>query len=75
MSEVVFEIKNLYAFYNDHCALQNVNLKIREKGITAIMGPSGCGKSTLLRCLNRLNDLIVGFSLKGQILFRGQDIY
>ncbi|MDI6862166.1 MAG: phosphate ABC transporter ATP-binding protein [Pseudothermotoga sp.] len=62
MSEVVFEIKNLYAFYNDHCALQNVNLKIREK-------------STLLRCLNRLNDLIVGFSLKGQILFRGQDIY
>lgn len=75
MSDVVFEIKDLYAFYDEHAALQSINLKIREKRITAIMGPSGCGKSTLLRCLNRLNDLIPGFSLKGQILFRGQDIY
>jgi phosphate transport system ATP-binding protein len=75
VSDVVFEIKDLYAFYDEHAALQSINLKIWEKRITAIMGPSGCGKSTLLRCLNRLNDLIPGFSLKGQILFRGQDIY
>jgi len=75
VSDVVFEIKNLYAYYGDHCVLNDINLKIRSKRITAIMGPSGCGKSTLLRCLNRLNDLIPDFSLKGQILFRGQDIY
>lgn len=75
MSEIVFEIENLFAHYGNHRVLDNVNARIPSKRITAIMGPSGCGKSTLLRCLNRLNDLIPSFSMKGTIKFHGQDIY
>ncbi len=75
MSEIVFEIENLFAHYGNHRVLDNVNARILSKGITAIMGPSGCGKSTLLRCLNRLNDMIPSFSMKGVIKFHGQDIY
>lgn len=75
MSEIVFEIENLFAHYGNHRVLDNVNARIPSRGITAIMGPSGCGKSTLLRCLNRLNDMIPSFSMKGTIKFHGQDIY
>ncbi|MFN4190175.1 MAG: phosphate ABC transporter ATP-binding protein PstB [Pseudothermotoga sp.] len=75
MSEIVFEIENLFAHYGNHRVLDNVNARIPSKQITAIMGPSGCGKSTLLRCLNRLNDMIPSFSMKGTIKFHGQDIY
>lgn len=75
MSEITFEIENLFAHYGNHRVLDSVNTKIASNRITAIMGPSGCGKSTLLRCLNRLNDLIPNFSMKGTIKFHGQDIY
>jgi len=75
MNDVVFEIADLQVYYGDHKVLDRINAKIKQKCITAIMGPSGCGKSTLLRCLNRLNDLIPNFSMKGNISFEGQDIY
>src|SRR5271155_4592904 len=61
--------------YGKFKALRDVALKIKRGTITAFIGPSGCGKSTALRCLNRMNDLVRGFRFKGQIFFRGQDIY
>src|SRR6516165_346578 len=61
--------------YGKFKALRDVVLKIKRGTITALIGPSGCGKSTALRCLNRMNDLVRGFRLKGRVLFRGQDIY
>ncbi|ABV34253.1 MULTISPECIES: phosphate ABC transporter ATP-binding protein PstB [Pseudothermotoga] len=75
MDEIIFEIKDLCAYYDTHRVLDHINVQIKSKRITAIMGPSGCGKSTFLRCLNRLNDLVDGFSMVGQIFYRGQDIY
>ncbi|MEJ5230320.1 MAG: phosphate ABC transporter ATP-binding protein PstB [Pseudothermotoga sp.] len=71
----VFEIVDLQVFYGNQKVLDRINAKIKQNCITAIMGPSGCGKSTLLRCLNRLNDLVVDFSMKGGIFYKGQDIY
>ncbi|HKV55314.1 MAG TPA: phosphate ABC transporter ATP-binding protein PstB [Candidatus Binataceae bacterium] len=61
--------------YGKFKALRDVALNIKKGTITAFIGPSGCGKSTALRCLNRMNDLVRGFRFKGQIFFRGQDIY
>jgi phosphate transport system ATP-binding protein len=61
--------------YGSFKALRDVAMKIRKGTITAFMGPSGCGKSTVLRCINRMNDLVRGFRLKGHVHFRGQDIY
>ncbi|AEH50635.1 phosphate ABC transporter ATP-binding protein PstB [Pseudothermotoga thermarum] len=74
MSNIVFEVKDLCAYYDDHRVLSNVNVKIVEKKITAIMGPSGCGKTTFLRCLNRLNEFSPSFKMTGKIFFKGQDI-
>ena len=62
-------------YYGSFKALRDVALKIRRGTITSFIGPSGCGKSTALRCLNRMNDLVRGFRFKGNIMFRGQDIY
>jgi len=61
--------------YGTFRAVRDVALKIKRGTITAFIGPSGCGKSTALRCLNRMNDLVRGFRLKGHVRFRGQDIY
>jgi phosphate transport system ATP-binding protein len=72
---IVFEIRDLNCWYGEHQALQKITLSIPERHITAIIGPSGCGKSTFIRCLNRINDLIAGFRINGQVLFKGQDIY
>lgn len=69
------ETKNLDLFYGTFQALIDVNLAIEEKMITALIGPSGCGKSTLLRTFNRMNDLIVGVRITGQVLLDGQNIY
>jgi phosphate transport system ATP-binding protein len=55
--------------------VRDAHLPVKKKAITAFIGPSGCGKSTVLRCLNRMNDLIRGFRLKGHVHFRGRDIY
>lgn len=69
------QVRNLDLFYGDFQALKNVSLDVPEKSITALIGPSGCGKSTFLRSLNRMNDLIPGVKIKGQVLMDGHDIY
>jgi len=74
-TETVFELENVNIFYGTYCAVRDVNLTIPKNKITAFIGPSGCGKSTILRCLNRLNDLIEIFSLKGKISYHGQNLY
>ena len=61
--------------YGDFHALKNVNLEIEANKITAFIGPSGCGKSTLLKSINRMNDLVEGCRIDGQILLDGQDIF
>jgi len=68
-------IKEMDFFYGATQALYRVNLTIPEHRVTAFIGPSGCGKSTLLRCFNRLNDLVAGTRLEGQVLMDGKDIY
>ena len=68
-------IKNLNLYYGSFQALKEVNSFFKEKTITALIGPSGCGKSTLLRCLNRMNDLIDGIRIEGQVLIGDKDIY
>ncbi|MDD4310954.1 MAG: phosphate ABC transporter ATP-binding protein PstB [Eubacteriales bacterium] len=70
-----FEISDLDLYYGQLHALKNVELKIPERQITAFIGPSGCGKSTLLRTLNRMNDLVEGCRITGNVLLDGQDIY
>ena len=70
-----FEISNLDLYYGQLHALKDVELKISERQITAFIGPSGCGKSTLLRTLNRMNDLVEGCHITGNVLLDGQDIY
>lgn len=73
--DVVFEIRNLTASYGTVAAISDVNLEVYRNLITAVIGPSGCGKSTFIRCLNRMNDLVPGARIDGQILYHGQDLY
>jgi phosphate transport system ATP-binding protein len=68
-------LRNLNLYYDDFHALIEVNGDFQRNTITALIGPSGCGKSTLLRVLNRMNDLIPGVRLTGQVLIAGEDIY
>lgn len=68
-------IKNMNLYYGDFQALKNINMNIKQNSITAIIGPSGCGKSTLLKSLNRMNDLIEGLRIEGDILLDGENIY
>ncbi|SHK09751.1 phosphate ABC transporter ATP-binding protein PstB [Desulforamulus aeronauticus] len=67
--------KGLNLYYREMQALNKINLDIEERHVTALIGPSGCGKSTFLRTLNRMNDLIEGVRVEGQILLDGEDIY
>ncbi len=69
------EVKNTDLFYGDFQALKNINLDIPEHKITAFIGPSGCGKSTLLKSLDRMNDLVEGCRITGQLMLDGEDIY
>lgn len=69
------EAKNLQVYYGQFHAVRDVNLRIEERKITAMIGPSGCGKSTVLRCFNRMNDLIPAARVEGEIAFQGQNIY
>lgn len=76
MSEdIEIETRNLSLWYGDKQALKNIDMKIPEEKVTAIIGPSGCGKSTLIRCFNRMNDIIEICRVKGNILIDGKDIY
>ena len=69
------EIKNTDLYYGDFHALKDINLDIPANQITAFIGPSGCGKSTLLKSLNRMNDLVEGCRITGELLLDGEDIY
>ena len=69
------EVKDLNLFYGDFQALKHVSISMPEKEITAFIGPSGCGKSTLLKTLNRMNDLVEGCRIEGQVLLDGEDVY
>ncbi len=68
-------IENLNLYYGDFHALKNINMGIEEGKITAFIGPSGCGKSTLLKSLNRMNDLVEGCKITGDVKLDGKDIY
>lgn len=70
-----FIIDDLNFFYGDKQALFKINLTVPKNQVTAFIGPSGCGKSTLLRCLNRLNDLVEGSRVSGEIVMDGRNIY
>ena len=70
-----FTVKNLNLWYNDFKALKNVNLKLPERQISAFIGPSGCGKSTLIKTLNRMNDLVEGCKITGEVLLDNENIY
>jgi|AGTN01.1.fsa_nt_gi phosphate ABC transporter, ATP-binding protein len=75
MGADIFDVRNLNLFYGKNQALKSISLKITERSITAIIGPSGCGKSTFLRCMNRMNDLVPGVRVTGELRFKGKNIY
>ena len=74
MSDIM-TVQGLNLWYGDHQALHDISLNIPEKSITALIGPSGCGKSTFLKTLNRMNDLIPGVKITGDVRYRDQDIF
>jgi phosphate transport system ATP-binding protein len=73
--ELVFEARDVSVYYGDFRAIRNIMLPIRRNEITALIGPSGCGKTTFLRCFNRMNDLIEGARMEGELLYHGVDLY
>ncbi|HEX8688960.1 MAG TPA: phosphate ABC transporter ATP-binding protein PstB [Solirubrobacterales bacterium] len=73
--EKVFELKGVGVDYSGATAVKDITMDVRRNDVTALIGPSGCGKSTLLRCLNRMNDLIPGASVHGELLYHGEDLY
>lgn len=76
MSEnTVFQVQDMNLYYGDKQALIDINIEIERHKVTALIGPSGCGKSTFLRCLNRMNDLIDGCRIEGDIAIEQTDIY
>ena len=70
-----YTIKDLNLYYGDFHGLKNINLNLPANEVTAFIGPSGCGKSTLLKTLNRMNDLVEGCRIEGQVLLEGEDVY
>ncbi|ARU60448.1 phosphate ABC transporter ATP-binding protein [Tumebacillus avium] len=74
-TEEKIRVQGVDLFYGDNQALYDINLSVPEGSITAFIGPSGCGKSTLLRTLNRMNDLIPGVKITGEVLVDGDNIY
>ena len=71
----IITAQNLNLWYGDFKALKNISLDVGEREITALIGPSGCGKSTFLKTLNRMNDLVPGVRIEGDVRLRGQDIF
>jgi phosphate transport system ATP-binding protein len=69
------EIKRLNLWFKGNHVLKDINLSIEERAVTAVMGPSGCGKSTLIRSINRMNDLIIGSRIEGELCVDGKNIY
>jgi phosphate transport system ATP-binding protein len=72
--EYILESRNLSFWYDETQVIEDVTISMRERQITAIIGPSGCGKSTFLRCFNRMNELIAGTRISGEVIFRGHDV-
>src|SRR5688572_12452297 len=72
---VCIDVRELSFYYGTKRALENITVGIPAKLVTAFIGPSGCGKSTFLRTLNRMNDIIAGTRVEGQVLIQGDDIY
>lgn len=75
MDNTKIKVNDLHLYYGENHALKGVNMEIQENAITALIGPSGCGKSTFLKTLNRMNDLVDGVRIEGDILLDGEDIY
>ena len=75
MNPTILEAKNLDLYYGQTQALKKVNIQIPEREITALIGPSGCGKSTFLRTIDRMNDLVPGVRVEGEMLYRGENLY
>ena len=75
LSENILDIKKLNLWYGENHAMKDVDMEIKRNAITAFIGPSGCGKSTFLKTLNRMNDLVPGVRIEGQVLLDGIDIY
>ncbi|MDY6908955.1 MAG: phosphate ABC transporter ATP-binding protein PstB [Thermodesulfobacteriota bacterium] len=73
--ELKMAVRNLNFYYGGFHALHDISIAFEENRVTALIGPSGCGKSTLLRCLNRMNDLIAGTRVEGEVILDGQNIY
>ena len=71
----IITVKNLDLWYNSNQALKNVSIDIEEKSVTALIGPSGCGKSTFLKTLNRMNDLVPGVRITGEVKYGDTDIF
>lgn len=71
----IMTAENLCLWYGNTQALKSVNIEIPEKSITALIGPSGCGKSTFLKTLNRMNDLIPGVKITGDVSYNGTNIF
>ena len=74
-TSTVFSTSSVAVYYGNFRAVRDVSLDIREREITAFIGPSGCGKSTMLRCFNRMNDLIPGARVEGEVTYHGVDLY
>ena len=75
MNKPIITVNDLNLWYDQTQALKNISLEIPEKSITALIGPSGCGKSTFLKTLNRMNDLIPGVRITGEVLYHGENIF
>ena len=75
MNQPIITVRDMNLWYGQTQALHNIQLDIPEKSITALIGPSGCGKSTFLKTLNRMNDLVPGVRIEGEVLLDGQEIY
>ena len=73
--DICLTVTDLDLYYGSKQALKGIGMQVPRKRVTAFIGPSGCGKSTLLRCFNRMNDLVDGVRIQGQMLLDGQDIY
>ncbi len=73
--ETCLQVKDLSLYYGEKQALFDINMAIPKQKVTAFIGPSGCGKSTLLRCMNRMNDLVDGVQIKGELLLDNENIY
>ena len=71
----ILDIKKLHVYYKDRLAVRDISIPVERHEITALIGPSGCGKSTVLRSLNRMNDLIVGARIEGEVIFEDHDLY